>query len=455
MQNSTTNFNSKLLKTLSERQFIQDCTDYAGLDKLLSDAEANGKSVPIYIGFDMTAKSLHVGSLMQIMILRHIQLSGHKPIVLLGGGTTLIGDPSGRDETRQILTDEVIADNMNSINRVFAKYLNYGAGANDAATVNNADWLKNLNYIEFLRTFGRFFSVNKMLTYESVKRRLDREQNLSFLEFNYMIFQAYDFVELGKLYGVRAQIGGSDQWGNIVNGIELNRKLSTMWHIDNNSKEGRDHDRLNEEEFEKKYYDSIKLFGLTTPLLTTASGAKMGKTAAGAIWIDEEMLKPYDFWQFWRNTEDADVIKFLKLFTELSMAEIAELEKLEGAAINQAKIILANEVTKLAHGELAAISVAETAKKVFEQGELGGDLPVFEIEKATLEQGINVCSLFKESGLVESGGEAKRLIQGGGAKINDEKIIGVSEIITLKNLNADGVIKLSSGKKNHLIVKVK
>lgn len=420
------NFKSKLLQTLSEREFIQDCTDYEGLDELLKNAEASEKSVPIYIGFDCTAKSLHVGSLMQIMILRHIQKAGHKPIVLLGGGTTLIGDPSGRDETRQILTDEVIAENMAAIGRVFDKYIKFGAGAAEGKTVNNADWLTKLNLVSFLRDVGKHFSVNRMLSFESVKRRLEREQNLSFLEFNYMIFQAYDFVELNKEHGVRVQIGGSDQWGNIVNGTELSRRLGAE-----------------------------ELFGLTTPLLTTASGAKMGKTAAGAVWIDESMLSPYDFWQFWRNTEDADVIKFFKLFTEFSLEEIADFSKLEGAEINKAKIILANAITTLAHGEQAALNAAETAKKVFEQGGMGDSLPVFEIEKAILEQGINICSLFKDSGLTASGGDAKRLIQGGGAKLNDEKIISVAEIITLANLNADGVIKLSSGKKNHLIVKVK
>jgi len=410
-----TNYRSEFLRTLAERGFIHQGTDLEGLDEALAT-----KVVSAYIGFDCTADSLHVGSLMQIMALRHLQKSGHKPIVLMGGGTTKVGDPSGKDEARRLLTAEDINRNMAGIKQVFAKFLSFGDGITDAVMDNNADWLDRLNYIDFLRDYGRHFSVNRMLTFDSVKLRLEREQPLSFLEFNYMILQAYDFLELGRRRGCQLQMGGSDQWGNIVNGVELGRRV-----------------------------DNLSLFGLTTPLLTTASGAKMGKTAAGAVWINEDKLSAWDYWQFWRNTEDADVGKFLKLFTELPLDEIAKLEALQGAEINEAKKVLANEATRLAHGDAAAAEAAETARRTFEEGQAAETLPTVDIPASELENGIPAFALFARVGLAASNGEARRLITQGGARINDKQILDPTEIVRIES-----VTKLTAGKKRHLLVRV-
>ncbi|MGB1214422.1 MAG: tyrosine--tRNA ligase [Pikeienuella sp.] len=405
---------SDFLRILTERGFVQDCTDYQGLDeRLLSGV------VPAYIGFDCTATSLHVGSLVQIMMLRWLQKTGHKPVTLMGGGTTRIGDPSGKDEARQLLTDEKIASNMEGIKAVFAKYLHYGDGETDAIMPNNAEWLDQLNYIEFLRDYGRHFSINRMLTFESVKARLDRDQSLSFLEFNYMLLQAYDFMEMNRRMGVALQMGGSDQWGNIVNGVDLSRRVS-----------------------------GNEVFGLTTPLLTKSDGSKMGKSAAGAVWLNDDMLPAYDFWQFWRNTSDADTGKFLKLFTELPMAEIAKLEALEGAELNEAKKILANEVTALARGRDAAESAAATAEETFAQGGLGADLPRVSLSAGDLAAGVSAAQLFIRAGLAASGKEAKRLIADGGAKVNDEAVTDSGRMFTAADF-AGGPLKLSAGKKRH------
>ncbi|PWC58902.1 tyrosyl-tRNA synthetase [Azospirillum sp. TSH7] len=411
---------SEFLRTLQERGFIHQCTDLATLD----ERAAKGPIVA-YIGFDCTADSLHVGSLLPIMMLRWLQKTGHKPIVLMGGGTTKIGDPSGKDEARQLLTDEVIGNNMAGIKRIFGRYLTFGDGPTDAVMANNADWLDELKYIPLLRDIGRHFTINRMMTFESVKLRLEREQPLTFLEFNYMILQAYDFVELKRRYGCTLQMGGSDQWGNIVNGVELGRRT-----------------------------DGAELFGLTTPLLTTSSGAKMGKTAAGAVWLTADKLSSYDFWQYWRNTEDADVGRFLRLYTELPLDEVARLESLQGAEINEAKKILANEVTKLAHGEEAALEAAETARRAFEEGAAAEGLPSIEVSRADLEAGLPVVDLLVSAGLAASKGEARRLIKGGGAKLNDGPIADEAAKATAADLNADGVVKLSAGKKRHALVKV-
>jgi tyrosyl-tRNA synthetase len=412
---------SGFIQSFKERGFFHQVTDEEGL-KTIMDKDC----VPTYIGFDCTASSLHVGSLIQIMILRMLQQYGHKPIVIVGGGTTKVGDPSGKDESRKLLTDEDIHNNMLGIKSVISKFVKFGDGPSDAIMVNNADWLDHLNYISFLRDYGKHFSVNRMLSFDSVKLRLEREQNLSFLEFNYMILQAYDFVELNKRYNCRLQIGGSDQWGNIVNGVELNRRVG-----------GKD-----------------ELFGLTTPLLTTSSGTKMGKTASGAVWLSEELLSPYDYYQFWRNTEDQDVIRFIKLFTELPAEEISKLSSLTGKELNEAKKVLAFEATKLCHGEAKALEAAETARKLFEEGSAGGALPIFEISNAELERGVPAYELFVRSGLVTSNGEARRLIRGKGARVNDVIIEDENQVITLSEVNSEGVIKLSSGKKNHMLVKV-
>ncbi len=397
---------------------MHQCTDLKMLDDLASQ-----KTISAYIGFDCTAPSLHAGSLMQIMILRLLQRTGHKPIVLMGGGTTKVGDPSGKDESRKLLNDDTIAANMSGIKEIFTKFLSFGDGPTDAIMVNNNDWLNEINYINFLRDYGKYFSVNRMLSFESVKIRLDREHNLSFLEFNYMILQAYDFLELNRRYGCSLQLGGSDQWGNIINGVELGRRT-----------------------------DQCKIYGMTTPLLTTSSGAKMGKTASGAIWLNAEMLSPYDYWQYWRNTEDADVIKFLKLFTDLSLDEIAELKKVKTSEINEVKKLLANEATKLCHGTEAAIEAAETARRTFEEGGLGDALPSTNVPKAKLESGIFIFELFKLAGLAKSNGEARRLIKGGGGKLNGQKINDENQIITNVNMNNEGTIKLSAGKKRHVIL---
>ncbi len=413
-----TSLKSEFLRTVTERGFMHQCTDLERLDALLA-----GGTRAAYIGFDCTAPSLHVGSLMQIMLLRWWQKTGHQPIVLMGGGTTRIGDPSGKDESRKLLTDEIIAANLGGIKSVFGKYLTFGTGATDAIMVNNADWLDKLNYIDFLRDYGRHFTINRMLTFDSVKLRLEREQPLTFLEFNYMILQGFDFVELFRRNRCILQMGGSDQWGNIVNGVELGRRA-----------------------------DQAELFGLTSPLLTTSSGAKMGKTAQGAVWLNAESLSPWEFWQYWRNTEDADVGRFLKLFTELPLAEIARLEALQGSEINEAKKILAGEVTRLAHGDAAAAEAAETARKTFEEGAAADTLPTVEIPAAELEAGIPASVLFTRAGLAASNGEAKRLIKGGGGRINDTAVDSETRVVSPADLK-DGAIKLTAGKKRHILIK--
>ena len=407
---------SEFLREAKARGFVHQITDEAALDARL----VQGGPVPAYIGFDATADSLHAGSLVQIMILRLLQRTGHKPIVLMGGGTTKIGDPSGKDEARKLLTEADIAANIAGIRKVFDRFLTFGAGPGDAAMVDNADWLDKLLYIPLLREVGRHFSVNRMLTMDSVKLRLERDQPLSFLEFNYMVLQSYDFVELAKRHGCAMQMGGSDQWGNIVMGVELGRRLADK-----------------------------QLFGLTTPLLTTSSGAKMGKTAAGAVWLNADKLPVYDYWQYWRNTEDADVTRFLKLFTDLPLAEIGKLADLRGAEINEAKKILAFEATKLAHGEDAARQAAETARRTFEEGQSAEGLPTVEIPKAEFAAGIGVLDLFVRAGLAASKGEARRLVQGKGAKIDD----AVVENDALVVKREDGAAKLTAGKKRHALVK--
>jgi tyrosyl-tRNA synthetase len=410
---------SEFVRTVVERGYLHQCTDLDGLD-----ARAASSPITAYIGFDCTAPSLHVGSLVAIMLLRRLQQAGHKPIVLMGGGTSRIGDPSGRDEARKLLTDEEIAANLAGIRQVFARFLAFGDGPGDALMVNNADWLDALAHIPFLRDYGRHFSVNRMLTFESVRLRLDREQPLSFLEFNYMVLQAYDFLELARRRGCLLQMGGSDQWGNIICGVELARRI-----------------------------DGRQLFGLTTPLITTASGAKMGKTAAGAVWLSPELLSPYAYWQFWRNTEDADVGRFLRLFTELPLAEIERLERLQGSAINGAKVVLADEATRLAHGEEARSAAAETAWRTFAEGGAGEDLPTIEIARAELAAGVPAFDLFRRAGLAASNGQARRLIKGGGARINDCMVADEMEPVTVADLSADGLIKLSAGKKRYALVR--
>ena len=414
-----TNLKSDFLKAVTERGYMHQCTGLEDLDKKACDG-----IVTAYIGFDCTAPSLHVGSLLPIMMLRTLQKTGHKPIVLMGGGTTLVGDPSGKDESRKMITEELIQANMDSIKKVFSKFLKFGDGPTDAVMVNNADWLKELNYIEFLRDFGPHFTINRMMGFESVKLRLDREQALTFLEFNYMILQAYDFLALNRVHGCNLQMGGSDQWGNIISGVELTRRV-----------------------------DGKEAFGLTTPLLTTSSGAKMGKTAAGAVWLNEDQLTPYDYWQYWRNTEDADVGRFLRLFTELPIGEIERLEALEGQDINMAKKVLANEVTRMCHGDDAAKTAQQTAEKTFEQGQLGQDLPTVDVERAKLEDGIAAFSAFLLAGLGASGGEVKRLVKGGGARINDKAVSDINHPVTVADLNEDGIIKLSAGKKRHVLLR--
>ncbi len=412
-------YKSDFLNRLQSRGFIHQCSDFAGLD----EKAAKGELVA-YIGFDATATSLHVGGLMQIMMLRHLQQSGNKPIVLMGGGTTKVGDPSGKDEARKLLTDEDIASNIQGIKQCFGRYLAFGEGRTDAVMVNNADWLDRLAYIPFLRDVGRHFSVNRMLSFDSVRLRLEREQPLSFLEFNYMILQAYDYLELSRRYGCNLQMGGSDQWGNIVNGVDLGRRMGTH-----------------------------QLYALTCPLLTTASGAKMSKTAAGAVWLNADRLSPYDFWQYWRNTEDADIGRFLKLYTELPLDEIARLEALGGAEINEAKKVLATEVTALLHGRAAADEAAETARRTFEEGQLGAALPTVELPAAELSAGVPAFALFVRAGLAASNGEARKLIRGGGARLNDAAISDETLSIGLDQRNAEGVIKLSAGRKKHVVVK--
>ena len=410
---------SDFLQELAARGFIHQLTDEAGLDRLARSERLTG-----YIGFDCTAPSLHVGHLVSIMMLRKLQQTGHRPIVLIGGGTTKVGDPSGKDEARKLLSDTEIAANIAGMEQVFTKFLSFGSGAVDALMINNADWLDGLNYIDFLRDYGRHFSVNRMLTYDSVKLRLEREQALSFIEFNYMVLQAYDFVELYRRHGCRLQLGGSDQWGNIVSGIELGRRT-----------------------------DGAELFGLTSPLLTTASGAKMGKTAAGAVWLNPDMVSPYDYWQYWRNSEDGDVERFLRLFTELALDEIARLAKLRGAELNEAKKILATEATALVHGRDAADRAAETARATFEQGEIAVTLPTVDIPRSELEKGWGVLSANVEIGFVASTGEARRQIRSGGIKVNDVAVTDEKRKLTLADLSPEGVIKLSLGKKRHALIR--
>jgi tyrosyl-tRNA synthetase len=407
---------SSFLATALERGFIHQCTDMEALDARLHDGR-----VVAYDGFDCTADSLHVGSLVGIMLLRLFQRCGHKPIVLMGGGTTRIGDPSGKDEARRLLVDAEIARNMAGIRQVFAKFLDFSDAPNGAIMVNNADWLDELRYIPLLRDIGRHFSVNRMLTQDSVRLRLERDQPLSFLEFNYPILQAYDFGELARRFGCELQIGGSDQWGNIVAGVELGRRA-----------EGR------------------SLFGLTTPLITTASGAKMGKTAQGAVWLNAEKLSPYEYWQFWRNTEDADVGRFLRLFTELDLARI---EALERGDVNDAKKVLATEATALCHGREAARAAAETARAVFEGGGSGSELPETTVARDTLARGIPAFELFSLSGLAASNGEARRLIRGGGARINNSVVENETKPISDVDLDANGILKLSAGRKRHALVR--
>ncbi len=409
---------SDFLRVMIERGYLADCTDMQALD----DAMMAGV-VPTYIGYDATAKSLHIGHLLNIMMLRWLQKTGHKPITLMGGGTTKVGDPSFRSDERPLLTPEVIDENIDGMQQVFAQYLTYGDGATDAMMVNNAEWLDGLNYLDFLRDIGRHFSVNRMLSFESVKSRLDREQSLSFLEFNYMILQAYDFLELNRRYGCALQMGGSDQWGNIVNGIDLTRRV-----IDG------------------------QVFGLTSPLLTTSDGRKMGKSADGAIWLNGEMCSPYTFWQFWRNTTDADTGRFLKLYTELPVEECERLGALGGAEINEAKIILANEVTRLLHGVDAAEAAEATAREVFEKGGVGDDLPTLTLDPAEVTNGISIVQLIVRAGLAKSGKDAKRLISENGARLNDAPLEDAGLMIDAAALAQP--IKLSAGKKRHALIRL-
>jgi len=409
---------SEFVAVMMERGFLADCTDYQGLDEaLLKGAQ------PGYIGFDATAKSLHVGSLIQIMMLRWLQKTGNKPITLMGGGTTKVGDPSFRADERPLLDNAAIDDNIAGIKKVFSAYLEYGDGPTDAIMINNAEWLDELNYLDFLRDIGRHFSINRMLSFESVKSRLDREQSLSFLEFNYMILQAYDFMELSRRYGCVLQMGGSDQWGNIVNGIDLTRRV-----IDG------------------------EVYGLTSPLLTTSDGRKMGKSLSGAIWLNPDMLSPYEFWQFWRNTTDADVGRFLKLYTELPVDECDRLGALKGAEINESKVRLANEVTTLLHGADAAAAAEATAREVFEKGGIGDDLPTLTLSAEDVGDGISIVQLLVKSGLAGSGKEAKRLISENGAKINDEPLAEAGMMIDAAALATP--MKLSAGKKRHALVQI-
>jgi tyrosyl-tRNA synthetase len=420
-----TSYKSDFLNILSERGYVHQCSDFAGLDSLAAKGQ-----VVAYVGYDCTAPSLHVGHLLSIMMLHWLQATGAgKPISLMGGGTTRVGDPSGKDETRRILTIETINENKEAIKGVFSRLLQFGTGKPDAIMIDNAEWLAPLNYIEFLRDVGRHFSVNRMLTMDSARMRLEREQELSFIEFNYMLLQAYDFVELARRYGCNLQMGGSDQWGNIVTGIDLGRRMGTH-----------------------------QLYALTCPLLTTASGAKMGKTAAGAVWLNdvgpkEASLPAYDYWQYWRNTEDADVGRFLRLFTALPVAEIERLETLEGAEINEAKKVLATAATAIVHGKQKADAAAETARQTFEQGITAADLPSIAIAKGELDAGLGVLAAFVHAGLVKSNGEARRQIQGGGLRVNDESVTDEKLVLGTRHATSDGAIKLSLGKKRHVLLR--
>jgi tyrosyl-tRNA synthetase len=412
-------YKSDFLNVLASRGFIHQVSEPEALDAL-----ARQSTITAYIGFDCTAPSLHVGSLLPIMMLHWLQQTGHKPIPLMGGGTTRVGDPSGKDESRRLLTDEIIAANLRSIRETFGRFLRFGDGKTDAVMANNADWLNALNYIDFLRDIGRHFSINRMLSFDSVKLRLERQQELSFLEFNYMILQAYDFVELFRRYGCVLQMGGSDQWGNIVNGIDLGRRLH-----------------------------SAQLFALTSPLITTSSGAKMGKTAAGAVWLNADQVSPYDYWQYWRNTEDADVARFLKLFTVLPLDEIERLAALKGADINEAKKVLATAATALVHGDTAAAESAATARTTFEEGGLGSSLPTVEVPRADLKAGISVLAAFVKAGLATSNGEVRRAIANNAILVNDVRVTDDKATIGEAEVTAEGVVKLSLGRKRHVLLK--
>jgi tyrosyl-tRNA synthetase len=414
-----TTLKSDFLNTLSSRGYIHQCSDLEGLDALAAKGD-----VVAYIGFDCTARSLHVGSLVQIMLLHWAGATGQKPIALMGGGTTRVGDPSGRDESRKLLTVEDIEENKQGIQQVFAKFLRFGSAPRDAVMIDNAEWLTKLNYLDMLREVGRHFSVNRMLAMDSVKLRLEREHELSFIEFNYMVLQAYDFTELARRHGCNLQMGGSDQWGNIVNGLDLGRRMGTH-----------------------------QLFALTTPLITLASGAKMGKTAQGAVWLNADMRSPYDYWQFWRNTEDADVGKFLKLFTKLPLEEIARLERLGGAEINEAKKVLASEATAMVHGRAEADAAAQTARRAFEEGEAAGGLPTFVVARAEIEQGLGLLKALVLSGFAASNGEARRHVQGGAVRINDVPSTDERMSLNASHLDGNGAIKLSMGKKKHALIK--
>ena len=409
---------SDFIRVMQERGYIHQCSDLEALDKAASEG-----IVTAYVGYDATATSLHIGSLISIMMMRRMQQTGHRPIVVMGGGTTKVGDPSGKDTQRQMLTEDGIAANIASIKTVFDRFLSFGFGGTDALMIDNDEWLSRFGYIEFLREFGPHFTLNRMLTFESVKLRLDREQPLSFLEFNYMLMQAVDFLELNRRHGCVLQMGGSDQWGNIINGVELIRRV-----------------------------DGKQAFALTTPLLTTASGAKMGKTAAGAVWLNADLMSPYDYWQFWRNTEDADVGRFMKLFTDLPLDEIARYEAMEGAGINEAKKVLADEATQLLHGPEAAQAARAAAEKLFEQGALSQDLPTVEIAKADLDAGVPLANLAESAGLAASRSEARRLAQGGGLRLNDVAEPDAGRLVTLADLK-DGALKLAAGKKKVVLLK--
>ena len=414
-----TAYKSDFLNVLEQRGLIHQISDPAALD----DACTKGP-ITAYVGYDATATSLHIGNLISVTMLYWLQQTGHRPITLMGGGTSMVGDPSFRDDQRSLLTEETIATNIEGIKKIFGRMLRYGDGPTDALMINNAEWLLKLNYISFLRDVGRHFSVNRMLSFDSVKLRLDREQSLSFLEFNYMIMQGYDFVEINKRYGCILQMGGSDQWGNIINGVDLSHRMT-----------------------------GTQLYALTTPLLTTSSGAKMGKTAKGAVWLNGDLFSPYDFWQYFRNTEDADVGRFLKVFTRLPLDEIARLEKLGGAEINEAKKILATEATAVVHGRAAADEAAETARRTFEEGSIAENLPTLEIPRNELESGASVLALFVKAGLVASNGEARRQIKGGGIRVNDTPVSDDKMLLTPAELTPEGVIKLSMGRKRHVLLK--
>jgi len=416
-------YKSDFLNVLANRGFIHQVSEPEALDAL-----ARSATITAYIGFDCTAPSLHVGSLLPIMMLYWLQQTGHRPIALMGGGTTRVGDPSGKDESRRLLTDEIIGENLKGIRAIFAKFLKFeDAGGNadsNAIMANNADWLNGLNYIDFLRDIGRYFSINRMLAFDSVKLRLERQQELSFLEFNYMILQAYDFVELYRRYGCVLQMGGSDQWGNIVNGIDLGRRLH-----------------------------NAQFFALTTPLITTSSGAKMGKTAAGAVWLNADLVSPYDYWQYWRNTEDADVARFLKLFTTLPLDEIDRLAALKDAEINEAKKVLATEATALVHGRATAEQAAATARTTFEEGGLGASLPSVEVPRADLKAGLSVLVAFVKAGLATSNGEVRRAIANNAIMVNDARVTSEKAVIGEADVTAEGVVKLSLGRKRHVLLK--